>query len=129
MRRDKLEHTQNVRLDTETLHALERLVAKRNEARAQMIKEQDARKGAGRPYRIEHEIPKSAFTVSDVIRHAIRIGLSIWESNNDDEIRDWAGGVIERDVMRILASGYHDTEAMTLLQRIASKSAPDPDFG
>jgi hypothetical protein len=44
-------------------------------------------------------------------------------------IRDWLGPIIKSDLKRILAAGYHDSEAMSLLRRIASESASDPDFG
>jgi hypothetical protein len=115
----------SLRLDIETLHRVEQVAAKWNETRLK-LKAEGRNLLPGLPF--EGANVHTAFTVSDVIRKALNCGLRLWD-NDEDFIRDWAWQFFESDLKLILAAGYHDPKAATLLRRIARESSLDPDFG
>ena len=112
-----------LRLDVDLKQRVERRCIEMNAQREAYIE----RGGTERAKVIKEHAP-TAFTMSDVIRRALNIGLAVLEGD-EGTIRDWLEPMIESDLRRILAAGYHDLEAMKLLRRIASENAPDPDFG
>lgn len=114
-----LDRNISLRLDVDLRHRVEKRCADLNAKRAALLEK--------RPEFVNGVAP-TVFTVSDVIRRALNIGLAVLEGD-EDVIRDWVGPMIESDLKRILAAGCHDSEAMKLLQRIASETAPEPDFG
>ena len=114
-----LDRNISLRLDMDLRHRVEKRCADLNAKRAALLEK--------RPEFVNGVAP-TVFTVSDVIRRALNIGLDILEGD-EDAIRDWIGPIIESDLKRILAARYHDSEAMELLRRIASENTPDPDFG
>jgi hypothetical protein len=112
-----------LRLDVDLKQRVERRCVEMNAQREAYIE-----RGGTERAKVIKELASTAFTMSDVIRRALVVGLDVLEGD-EDAIRDWAGPMIESDLKRILAAGYHDSEVMKLLRRIASENAPDPDFG
>jgi len=112
-----------LRLDVDLKQRVERRCVEMNAQREAYIE----RGGTERAKVIAEHAP-TAFTMSDVIRRALVVGLDVSDGNLEP-LEECLGPVIEDRLQRILARASRDKEAAALLRRIASESEPDPDFG
>jgi len=102
----------------DALHRVEKYTTVRNDQRLKFLAD-------GREGKFDTDL-RHAFTASDTLRRAIDIGMAIMEKD-EDSIEDYLGPLIEDRLIRILAAGISDPDALKILRRVADQA--EPDFG